>query len=191
MPKTDYLNGFNINIKDYDQNNLITYSLINNKVYQAYLTILKAFEPDYKRSKEFEKNQIQKKVSQDEMINFVTNEVARNANLSRTFLKQMPGFVELSDDLFNRLIKRGIIDFHIITVLPMFRNGEFYILSESGIFVSRKMMTKMRGKEKIDFKVETIEYINKMRLTDREKALLLVYMYTIPGLSHFLSLFVK
>ena len=40
------------------------------------------------------------------------------------------------------------------------------------------------GKEKTDFKVETIESLNKLRLTDRETALLLVYLYTIPGFYH-------
>jgi hypothetical protein len=182
LPKTDYLNGFNIDIKDYDQNNLITYSLINNKIYQAYLTILKAFEPDYKRSKEFEKNPIQKKVSQDDMINFVTNEVARNIKLSTDFLKQVPGFGEMSNEELTHVIKSGMMNFHVITVSPMIKNGESYMVFENGINLSRKWLNKMRGKEKTDLKIQAAEGLNELNITDREKALLLVYMYTLPGI---------
>jgi hypothetical protein len=182
LPKTEYLSAFNVTIEDFDHKNLIIYSLINNKIYQAYLTILKDFEPYYKRSIELEKYPIKKKATQEDLINFVTNEVARNINLCIEFLKQVPGFSILTDQQFSQLIKKRVIDFHIITVSPMVRNGEFYVFMENGSMVSRRLISKARGKEKTDFKVETIENLNQMSLTDREKALLLVYIYTIPGI---------
>ncbi len=184
VPRTEYLNTFNVKLKDFDYRNLITYSLINNKIYQAFLAILKDFEPDYKRSLEFQGNPIKKDgITLEYMLNFVAYEkLHRSVKLTIEFLKQIPGFAELPGEQFSKIVKRGVMDFHIVTAAPMIRDGESYIVFNNGIHLSRKWLNKMRGKEKTDIKIDAAESINKLGINEREKALLLVYLFSLPGI---------
>jgi hypothetical protein len=183
VPRTEYLNTFNVKLKDFDYRNLITYSLINNKIYQAFLTILRDFEPDYKRSTEFQMNPIANQdFTLEYMLNCVANEIPRSIKLTVDFLKQVPGFGELPGEQFSQIVKRGIMDFHVITAAPMIRDGESYMILRNGVHLSRNWLNKMRGKEKTNLKIDAAESINHLGINDREKALLLVYLFSLPGI---------
>jgi hypothetical protein len=192
VPKTEYLNTFNVKLKDFDYRNLITYSLINNKIYQAFISILRDFEPDYKRSREFQENPnfvTKQDVTLEYMLKYVANvKIERTVKLTVGFLKHIPGFAELPGEQFSKIVKRGIMDFQIITSAPMIRDGEFYIILSNGVHLSRYWLNKMRGKQKTDIKIEAAESINRLSISDREKALLLVFLYSLPGISYHDSL---
>ncbi len=47
----------------------------------------------------------------------------------------------------------------------------------------------MRGKEKTDIKIDAAESINQLGINEREKALLLVYLFSLPGINACIAIF--
>ncbi len=194
VPHTDFLNFNSLKLKnsfDNDFKHIITYSLINNKVYQAYMNCTIYLKPYHERS-ECLKNSNHaieySNVTLERILACMANEVVKTILKSAEFLRKAPGFDNLSPVNFEKLIKRGTMDYHVITMSEFFVDGESCMVFENDVHCSRSWLNKLRGKQKTDLKFEAAESLNELKLTDREKSMVCVYMYSQPGLfSHFFT----
>ena len=186
VPKTEFLNTYSLRLNDSDYKNIITFSLINNKIYQAYVNNKKDIRRDVIKSKEMIANNVTVFPGHDADFDLVLKSLKERMPIairnSTLFLKQVPGFADLSDEYFTKLIKRGMVDYFIMIHCELFIDGESYMFFDNGIQLTRAWLSKIRGKEKSDVKYETVESLNRLNLTGREKALLCVYLYSIPGI---------
>jgi hypothetical protein len=159
--------------------------LINNKIYQAFVNNKKDIRPDIIKSKDMIANNVQvfpgHDADFDTVLNLLKARMPISIRNSSLFLKQIPGFADLSEEYFSKLIKRGMVDYFIMIHCELFIDGESYMFFENGIQLSRAWLTKIRGKEKSDVKFDTVESLNRLKLSGREKAILVVYLYSIPG----------
>ncbi len=185
VPKTEFLNTYSLKLNDSDYKNIITFSLINNKIYQAFINNKKDIRPDIIKSRDMIANNVKVFPGHDADFNLVLKSLYERMPIairnSTIFLKQVPGFGDLPEEYFSKIVKRGIVDYFIMIHCELFIDGESYMFFENGIQLTRAWLTKIRGKEKSDVKFDTIESLNRLKLSGREKALLCVYLYSIPG----------
>jgi len=101
--------------------------------------------------------------------------------IAASFLRVLPGLNELNICDLATIIKRGFIDFHVVTFSKLFINGESYLFLSDKYQFTRKWMIKIRGKEKTDIKFQAAEALNSLNLTIHEKALLIIFLLTTIG----------
>ncbi len=188
VPKTEFLNTYSLKLNDTDYKNIITFSLINNKIYQAYVYNLKNLRSLNISNQQIDIHKFQSEFfpGQDAKLEDVLEGLSKRIpgliQNAITFLSQVPGFSELSNELICKLIKRNLEDYFLITHCQYFVNGQSYIFLDNGIQVTRQWLEKVRGKEKTDFKFNTAESLRKLDLTEREKALFIVLLFSNPGI---------
>jgi hypothetical protein len=120
----------------------------------------------------------QDEIEFDQLRQLVIDSIPITIQSSSFFLSQVPGLSELPDDLIGKYIRHGTMDFYLISHSNLFRDGDYYFYFENGWRLTRSWMNKLRGKERTDAKFDAVESFNKLELTNREKAVFLVYVYS-------------
>lgn len=180
LPKTLLFSQYSFNTKESDFRSLITYSLLNNKIYQAYLYSIKPYLEQFKRSEKMKfDNPKNIEVDFKKILELCRELLKITINSANIFIKQLPGISDLPNDYIFKLIKRGTIDFYTIGHSSLFVDGEYYFYFENGVHFSRELTNKLRGKEKTDIKFDAAESLNKLNLSLKEKSILCAYLFTI------------
>ncbi len=185
VPKTNLINSFNLELKDADYRNLITYSLINNKIYQAFITNRRNLHLDFHErfiQEQKEKKYVPKEASLDFILNEISTSYPLLIKVCTAFIQHVPGFSELPKKHFLDIIKRNNVDFYMLVYSHLFIDGDSYIFLSNGFQITREWLNKIRGKEKTDFQFETAQSINDLGLNEKEKAVLSVYIFSSPGI---------
>lgn len=185
VPKTNFLNSFNLELKDADYKNLITFSLINNKIYQAYITHVKNLHLEFHEGfikEQLEKTYVPREASLDAILNEISSKYPSLIKIFTAFIQHAPGFGELPKEHFLNIIKRNNLDFYMIVYSHLFRDGESFIFLSNGFQVTREWLNKIRGKDKTDYQFETAESLNGLGLNEKEKAVLCVYIFSLHGI---------
>ncbi len=187
LPKTSILDEFLTREKKLECKNIISYSLINNKIYQTYLDALKQFEP-------FLQNPLKQNTSEQNENKHITNvdfseTVQHILKLFENFekllgflIRSLAGFNDLSLDYQTKIIKRNLIDFIIIFCLKFYENGELNVYLKNGVHTSRDLLTKLRGKFMIDLQYDALDSLYNLKITERERVVLLAFIFFLPGI---------
>jgi hypothetical protein len=187
IPKTDFLNAYvKFKINDFDYRNLITYSIVNNIVYQSFITHTNFVESHIQKANDLVSKNIKIFPGHDACFDDMFKELSQKniphiMRIAASFLRVLPGLNELSISDLATIIKRGFIDFHVVTFCKLFINGESYLFLSDKYQFTRKWMIKIRGIEKTEIKFKTAEALNKLNLTVHEKALLIIFLLTTLG----------
>ena len=187
ISKTDFLNSYvKFKINDFDYRHLITYSIVNNIVYQSFITHTSFLESHIAKANDLVSKNVNIFPGHDASFEEMFKELSeRNIphvmRIAASFLRVLPGLNELSICDLATMIKRGFIDFHVVTFSKLFINGESYLFLSDKYQFTRDWMIKIRGKEKTEIKFKAAEALNKLNLTTHEKALLIIFLLTTIG----------
>ena len=191
LPKTNILKNDKF-LKE--SKKIISFSLINNKLFQTYLDVLKKLDPIIQVSNKFKeldrkKQQEIDNIDQNQAIESIIQILKEYEIACEYLLKEIPGLAELPVEYQSVIIKRNLVDMFIITFVNYYENGELMLYLENGYHYSRKLMEKLRGKMISDFIYETYDCLKEMNVTEREKAILLAYIFTLDGKKFHIILF--
>ena len=187
ISKTDFLNSYvKFKINDFDYRHLITYSIVNNIVYQSFITHTSFLESHIAKANDLVSKNVNIFPGHDASFEEMFKELSeRNIphvmRIAASFLRVLPGLNELSICDLATMIKRGFIDFHVVTFSKLFINGESYLFLSDKYQFTRDWMIKIRGKEKTEIKFQAAEALNRLNLTIHEKALLIIFLLTTIG----------
>jgi hypothetical protein len=84
----------------------------------------------------------------ESVIQQITFEYPRLVQAASTFIQHAPGFRDLPNECFIKLVKRNIIHFYMVTFSHLYIEGESFVFLNNGIHLSRELMSKIRGTEK-------------------------------------------
>jgi hypothetical protein len=184
LPKTCILDEYLALEKGLERKNIISYSLINNKMYQRHLDTLKKFEEEFlqKSFKSFKSGENKNEnIDINETVQYILKLFENYEKLLAFFIKAIVGFNDLSLDYQAKIIKRNLIDFIIIFCLNFYEEGEIKIYLENGVQTTRNLLTKLRGKSTIDLQYDALDSLNDLKLTEKERVCLLAYILFMPG----------
>lgn len=188
LPKTNYSSMFTTSLNQTEASYHIISSLINDKIYQLYNTHSEDTLVSYERAKKL----VEKGTSVfGENSPDTTLEKVR-ANLIQSipgfvksvilFAKEVPGLNELNETDFATIINNKLFDFFVIMNSILFINGESYLYLPNNVHYSRYWLNKIKGKATTDALFEFVTELNELGLTNKEKALLIVLVFTMPDL---------
>ena len=183
LPKTNLISTHYLA----DSRKIISFSLIINKIYQSFLDTKRMFEI----SKIATKNTIphQKEANNqllpplNETVNGLISITKKFEFLCESIAKEIPGLSELPIDYQALIIKRNMIDLFIVLNVDYYENGEMCIYMENGQHITRELLERLRGKLKTNLLYDSIDFLYNLKITDREKAILIAFTFTFPGKS--------
>jgi len=175
-----------MNNETYDSNYFIISSLINDKIYQLYIEHSKRTYSYYDKSVKLSQNRSQLLKGHDcslkEIWNALIESIPEFVKSVILFAREIPGLNEISNNDFSIIINNRLFDFYIIMNSVLFINGESYMYLKDDIVYTREWHNKIKGKEKTDGLFEFAEFFNSLNFTVKEKALLIAYVFTLPGI---------
>jgi hypothetical protein len=187
LPNTYYSDLF-MNIQPCDPCFQSIISSVNDKIYQLYNNSNTKVNEAYERAQFLISNKIEifegHDASTKEVWNSIIETLPSFVKMAIMFLKEVPGLTELEDGDFTCIINSRLFDFYIIQNAQLFINGESYQIlftKTRNIQYTRDWMNKIKTKEKNDILFEFTEEFNKLNLTIKEKALLVILCFTFPG----------
>jgi hypothetical protein len=181
FPKTSFLNDHFLS----ESRKVVSFSLINNKIFQSYLDVLKKLDPIIQVSNKFKES---KKTQQIDNLNLdqavqSLKQILKEYEIACDYLiNEIPGLTELSIEYRTVIIKRNLIDLFIITFVNYYENGEINLYLDNGYHYSRQLTEKLRGKMISDLMYQTYDCLKELNITEREKAILLAYIFTLDGI---------
>jgi len=182
-----------MNNQTYDSNYFIISSLINDKIYQLYIEHSKRTNSYYDKSVKLSQNRSQQLKGHDcslkEIWNALIESIPEFVKSVILFAREIPGLNEISNNDFSIIINNRLFDFYIIMNSVLFINGESYMYLKDDIVYTREWHNKIKGKEKTDSLFEFAEFFNSLNFTIKEKALLIAYVFTLPGIFSIASFF--
>ena len=184
QPKTRILDEFCLRLNEPERKNIISYSLVNNKIYQSYLDMKKQLEPVIELSIKCKQNHNpndQDNFNLNQMLQYLFKNVTILGSLCETLVTSIPGIADLPASYKAKIIKRNSIDLFFLSYVTLYQDGEFYLYFEKGYQMSREISNKIRGKKHTDILFEAFETVNSLNLTDREKSVFLAYIFSVPG----------
>jgi hypothetical protein len=126
LPKTNFFDEYMSRINKSGVNNVISFSLINNKINQSYSETMKNFEPFIQslyKSQELSKNKINrisKDIDFNETGQYIVKFLENVEKMLCVFLEGVPGFKDLSLDYQGKIIKKNVIDFFLVFYLNFY-----------------------------------------------------------------------
>jgi hypothetical protein len=180
LPKTNLLSTHYLA----DSRKIISFSLIINKIYQSFLDIQKMFEISKiatTNTRPQTNNQMLPPLN--ETLNGLIDILKKFESLCESMFKEIPGLTELPIDYQALIIKRNLIDLFIVLNVDYYENGEMRIYTEDGQHITRELLERLRGKLKTNLLYESIDYLHNLKITNREKAILIAFIFTFPGKS--------
>ncbi len=193
LPKTNRLNDYHLA----DSRKIISFSLIVNKLYQSYLDTQKILEKlNQKLQKENTTSTFTltstsnvNDVSLKETLDCLLNILKKFQHLCEYIFKEIPGLNELPIDYQAVIIKRNIIDLYMIMNVNYYENGELKIYLDNGQHLTRILLEKLRGTFKTKLFYECMDFFHNLNVSEREKAVLIAFLFTLPGKFAILDLF--
>ena len=183
-----YYSDLFMNMKPFDSSFHLIVSTINDKVYQLFNNSNTKVNEAYERAQYLIKNKINifdgHDVTTQEVLESLIECLPNFIHTIIMFFKEVPGINELDDSDFTIAINTRLFDFYVIQNAHLFIDGESYQIlftKNKNIQYTREWMNKIKGKEKNDILFEFTEEFNKLNLTIKEKALLLILCFTFPG----------
>ena len=184
LPKTNLLSTHYLA----DSRKIISFSLVINKIYQSFLDTKKMFEISkiatkitIPHQKEEANNQLLPPLN--ETVNGLISITKKFEFLCESIAKEIPGLTELPIDYQALIIKRNMIDLFIVLNVDYYENGEMCIYMENGQHITRELLERLRGKLKTNLLYDSIDFLYNLKITDREKAILIAFTFTFPGKS--------
>jgi hypothetical protein len=183
-----------LNILNQSDQKLISFSLINNKIYQSYIDALKKMNPIIQTSLKFrETNKQYKSEQQNINVNEMVGEMFKALKYCESscefFLKEIPGLNTLPIECLGKMIKLNIINFFLISYVNYYEDGELIFYLENGYHMTRKSLEKMRGKFICDLQFNALDSLNNLKITEREKAVLLAYLFSMSSKKKYFLIF--
>lgn len=96
------------------------------------------------------------------------------------FAKEIPGLNELNQKDFATIINNKLFDFFIISNSILFINGDSFLYLPGNIRYTRYWMNRIKTREITDKLFAFVAEFNELFLTSKEKALLVVLLFTMP-----------
>lgn len=184
VPKTNYCNLFMNTFLMFDSNYFLISSLINDKIYQLYNEHTRHISQFYDRARYLIKNNIRVFDGHDMELEKVWNSLVESipefVKLVIKFSKQVPGLNEINESDFATIINNKLFDFFIITNSSLFIDGESYLYLPNNIQYTRSWMNKIKGVEVTDKLFAFVDDFNSLYFSNKEKALLITLLFTMP-----------
>lgn len=182
MPKINILNQYFSS----GHQQLISFSLINNKIYQSYVDAIKKMDPVIQTSLKFREarkdfRNEQQNIDLNEMLREILKVMKQYESLIEFLLNEIPGFNTLPIEYQAKIIKNNIINIFLITYVNYYENGELIFYLENGYHVTKKSLAKLRGQYICDLQYNFLDCLHDLKITEREKSILLAYLFSIPG----------
>lgn len=98
------------------------------------------------------------------------------------FGKEIPGLNDLNQTDFATIINAKLFDFFIVSNALLFIAGESYLYLPHEIRYSRYWMSRVKTRDATDRLFEFVDELNALFLTGKEKALLVVLLFTMPDI---------
>lgn len=96
------------------------------------------------------------------------------------FGKEIPGLNDLNQTDFATIINTKLFDFFIVSNALLFIAGDSYLYLPHEIRYSRYWMSRVKTRDVTDRLFEFVDELNALFLTGKEKALLVVLLFTMP-----------
>lgn len=188
IPKTVYCNLFMNSFLLFDSNYLLISSLLNDKIYQVYNEHTKNINYYYDRAKELTENpemsaassQQQADLTLEKVWSSLVESIPEFVKTVIAFAKEIPGLNELNQKDFATIINNKLFDFFIISNSILFINGDSYLYLPHNIRYTRYWMNRIKTREVTDKLFGFVADFNELFLTSKEKALLVVLLFTMP-----------
>jgi hypothetical protein len=190
MPDTFFSNLFTTAFMNQEPAFNLVFSMLNDRVYQIFNecsarvdTTLERVELELKNPDEL-KVKIEANNSLDSSF-FLETVIRASAALINEiihFTKDLPGLNKLNQNDFVKITESKVIDYYYIVNSVLFINGESYYYITDSLIYTRFWMNTIRPQPAVDKLFEFAELLVSLRLTKREKALLLAQVLTQPGL---------
>lgn len=172
----------------YDSNYLLISSLLNDKIYQVYNEHTKSINFYYERAKEMcenpklsaESSGQQADLTIEKVWSSLVESIPGFVKTVIAFAKEVPGFNDLNQRDFANIINNKLFDFFIISNAILFINGESYLYLPGNIRYTRHWMNRIKTPQITDKLFEFVAEFNELFLTSKEKALLIVLLFTMP-----------
>jgi hypothetical protein len=168
--------------------NLI-FTLLNDRMYQVFnecssrvYTTLDRIEkelhnPDEMKHRIEENNKLEYNFFVGTLITVVPG-LLREAEY---YYKQIPGFNKLNVDDFTKIIESKMLDYYFVVNSALFIGDESYYYISDQVIYTRFWMNSFRPKEFVDIVFDFMAVFNPLKLSKREKALLIAYILSQSG----------
>jgi hypothetical protein len=97
------------------------------------------------------------------------------------FYKELPGLNKLNVADFSKITQAKMLDYYFIINSVLFIDGESYFYISGDIIYTRFWMSLIRPQEFVDGVFDFMSAFNVLKLSKREKALLIAHILTQPG----------
>ena len=153
----------------------------SNLIYKRVLECLKRMDAEgaeaYVQEADFEFNNGTTETIWDGLISSLPEYVMQTFY----FCKELPGINELDQKDFSEILNNKLYEIFILVHSKFFINGESYLRLSNNVHYSRRWMTKVKGQRKTLATFELAETLEQFEMTDKERAILLPLIITMPG----------
>nr|ASL70614.1 nuclear receptor [Brachionus koreanus] len=189
LPRTNYSSMFTTSFNQNDLSYHIISSLINDKIYQLYNTHSEPTMMVYEKA--------QRMIAQgnigalgnnsadltlDQVWSSLVQSIPEFVKSVILFFKEVPGLNEINEGDFANILNSKLFDFFVVMNSILFIKGESYLHLPNNIHYTRYWMQKIKGKYTTDVLFEFVQELNDLNMTNKEKALFIVLVFTMPDL---------
>nr|ASL70503.1 nuclear receptor [Brachionus rotundiformis] len=189
LPRTNYSSMFTNSFNQNDLSYHIISSLINDKIYQLYNT---HSEPTLMVHEKAQRMIAQGNIGAlgnnspdltlDQVWSSLVQSIPEFVKSVILFFKEVPGLNEINESDFANILNNKLFDFFVIMNSILFIKGESYLHLPNNIHYTRYWMQKIKGKYTTDVLFEFVQEMNDLNMTNKEKALFIVLVFTMPDL---------
>lgn len=189
LPRTNYSSMFTTSFNQNDLSYHIISSLINDKIYQLYNTHSEPTLMVYEKAQRMiaqgnigilGKNSPE--LTLDQVWSSLVQSIPEFVKSVILFFKEVPGLNEINESDFANILNNKLFDFFVIMNSILFIKGESYLHLPNNIHYTRYWMQKIKGKYTTDVLFEFVQDLNDLNMTNKEKALFIVLVFTMPDL---------
>ena len=105
------------------------------------------------------------------------------------FGRDVPGLDKLGSADFATIVNTKIFDYYMIVHSSLFINEESYLYIDNQLIYTRHRMNTIRPKDVVDKLFECTRVFNELNMTKKEKAILIVLIFTMSG--RYINLLIK
>nr|ASL70537.1 nuclear receptor [Brachionus calyciflorus] len=189
LPRTNYSSMFTTSFNQNDLSYHIISSLINDKIYQLYNTHSEPTLMVYEKAKRLiAKGNMSilgdnsPDLTLDQVWSSLVQSIPEFVKSVILYFKEVPGLNEINESDFANILNNKLFDFFIIMNSILFIKGESFLHLPNNIHYTRYWMQKIKGKYTTDMLFDFVQELNDLNLTNKEKALFIVLVFTMPDL---------
>jgi hypothetical protein len=194
MPDTFFSNLFASAFLSQEPAFNLIFTLLNDRIYQVFnessARIYKLFERVEKELENPEEMKARIEANNRLDYNYFVETLFKVSSVILpqifNFYKELPGINKLNSADFTQITETKFSDFYFIVYSILFIDGENYNYVTDDVIYSRFWMSTIRSKEIVDEVFEFVDIFNPLKLSKREKALLVTCIFTQPGIVFFL-----